>query len=103
VALIISIAVKIIFRLLYLIIPGWAKTMETSYVDDTWLFPLLVFFGQMLEYPPLLMSIMLSMRSSMKPDDNSLRLIDEGQAKRSSWRTEEMSEGHDSDRDSDDK
>ena len=49
------------------------------------------------------MSIMLSMRSSMKPDDNSLRLIDDGQPKRSSWRTEEMSDDHDSNRDSDDK
>jgi hypothetical protein len=47
------------------------------------------------------MSIMLSMRSSMKPDDNSLRLIEEGQAKSTSWRTEEMSEDNDSDRDSD--
>ena len=61
----------------------------------------MVFFGQMLEYPPLLMSIMLSMRSSMKPDDNSLRLIDDGEAKRYSWRTEEMSDDHNSDRDSD--
>jgi hypothetical protein len=57
----------------------------------------------MLEYPPLLMSIMLSMRSNMKPDDNSLRLIDDGKAKRSSWRTEEMSDDHNSFRDSDDK
>ena len=47
------------------------------------------------------MSIMLSMKSSMKPDDNSLRLIDDGQAKRYSWRTEEMSDDHNSDRDSD--
>jgi Tfp pilus assembly protein PilN len=63
-------------RLLYLI-PGWSKLLIDSELGDTWLLPCVIFFGQLLEYPPLLLSILLSIRSNIQPRENSQRLLEE--------------------------
>ena len=70
-SLISSGAIKIFLRFQFLIVPGYREKFDESYEEDTWFAPLLLFFGQMLEYIPLLISILLSLRSNIKPDERS--------------------------------
>lgn len=68
ICLIFSILFKIIMRLQKLLIPGYLDEINDSIKNDTWFYPLIILFGQIGEYPFLLGSILLSLKSTLNPN-----------------------------------
>jgi hypothetical protein len=56
-------------RLQKIFIPGYTKRLADSIKNDTWFFPLVILYGQLGEYPLLFGSILLSLRSTLKPSE----------------------------------
>jgi hypothetical protein len=56
-------------RLQKIFIPGYTKRLDDSIKNDTWFFPLVILYGQLGEYPLLFGSILLSLKSTLKPSE----------------------------------
>lgn len=67
--LIFSILFKILMRLQKILIPEYLDCINDSIKNDTWFYPLIILFGQIGEYPFLLGSILLSLKSTLNPNN----------------------------------
>ena len=65
--LLFSIGIKILMRSQKLWIPNYAEDLQDSKKNDTWFYPLIILFGQIGEYPFILGSILLSLKSTLNP------------------------------------
>jgi hypothetical protein len=66
--LLLSIGFKILMRSIKLWFPNYSIYLDESYKKDTWFYPLTILFGQISEYPFVLGSILLSLKSTLNPN-----------------------------------
>jgi hypothetical protein len=50
-------------------IPGYTERLNESIKDGSWFYPMVILYGQLGEYPLLFGSILLSLRSTLKPNE----------------------------------
>jgi hypothetical protein len=66
--LLLSIGFKILMRSIKLWYPNYIELLNESMKNDTWFYPLTLLFGQLGEYPFILGSILLSLKSTLNPN-----------------------------------